>query len=46
MQAGGGGVCMGRQVFSHQYPDRVVTALKEIVHNGLNVSEAMEIAGL
>jgi DhnA family fructose-bisphosphate aldolase class Ia len=46
MQAGGGGVCMGRQVFSHESPSKMVTALRAIVHDGADVKQAMEIAGL
>ena len=46
MQAGGGGVCMGRQVFSHHNPDKMVTALKLIVHNNSSVESAMQDAGL
>ena len=46
MQAGGGGVCMGRQVFSHENPEAMVSALKMIVHNGSEVSEAMKKCGL
>jgi DhnA family fructose-bisphosphate aldolase class Ia len=46
MQAGGGGVCMGRQVFSHESPSKMVTALRAIVHDGADVKQAMEISGL
>ena len=46
MQAGGGGVCMGRQVFSHATPGKMVTALKGIVHEGSSVQQAMKDAGL
>ena len=46
IQAGGSGVCMGRQVFSHQYPDRMVNALLMIVHEGATVSQAIRNSGL
>ena len=46
MQAGGGGVCMGRQVFSHATPGKMVTALRAIIHDGANVQQAMQDAGL
>ena len=46
MQAGGGGVCMGRQVFSHATPGKMVTALRAIIHDGANVEQAMQDAGL
>lgn len=46
MSAGGGGVCMGRQVFCHDHPDRMVRALRAIVHDGVDVVEAMASAGL
>ena len=46
MQAGGGGVCMGRSVFSHESPSKMVTALRAIIHEGLEVKQAMDLAGL
>jgi DhnA family fructose-bisphosphate aldolase class Ia len=46
MQAGGGGVCMGRQVFSHATPGKMVTALRCIIHDGSSVEQAMRDAGL
>lgn len=46
MQAGGGGVCMGRQVFSHKNPGKMVTALRAIIHHGSDVKQAMQDAGL
>ena len=46
IQAGGGGVCMGRQVFSHDNPSGMVSALKAIVHDGYDVSQAMQEFGL
>jgi DhnA family fructose-bisphosphate aldolase class Ia len=46
IQAGGAGVCMGRQVFSNPHPERMVKALRAIVHDGCNVSEAISVSGL
>ena len=46
IQAGGGGVCMGRQVFSHDSPGKMVTALKMIVHDGYDVEQAIIESGL
>jgi DhnA family fructose-bisphosphate aldolase class Ia len=46
MQAGAGGVCMGRQVFSHSNPKGMVSALKAIIHDRANVEQAMEEFGL
>ena len=46
MQAGGGGVCMGRQVFSHSNPKAMVSALKSIIHDGASVEKAMQDAEL
>ncbi len=46
IQAGGGGVCMGRQVFSHENPNAMVSALKAIVHDNANVEQAMRDFGL
>ena len=46
VKAGGSGVCMGRQVFSHESPGKMVSALLAIVHDGLEVEQAMELTGL
>ena len=46
MQAGGGGVCMGRQVFSHANPKAMVSALRAIIHDGSSVEMAMQDYGL
>ena len=46
MQAGGGGVCMGRQVFSHPNPGAMVSALRAIIHDGSSVEKAMQDSGL
>ncbi len=46
IQAGGGGVCMGRQVFSHESPEKMVTALKMIVHDSYEVDKAILESGL
>ena len=46
MQAGAGGVCMGRQVFSHSNPKGMVSALKAIIHDGANVEQVMQEFGL
>ena len=43
MQAGGGGVCMGRQVFSHPNPKAMVSALKAIIHDGSSVERQCKI---
>lgn len=41
IQAGGHGVVMGRNIWAHRYPDRVVRALNVIVHEGGTVEEAL-----
>ena len=46
IQSGGGGVCMGRQVFSHESPGKMVTALKMIVHDSYEVDKAILESGL
>ena len=46
MQAGGGGVCMGRHVFSHPNPKGMVSALRAIIHDRANVEQAMQEYGL
>lgn len=43
IRAGGGGVCIGRNVFQHPDPGRYVRALGAIVHHGASVAEALRI---
>ena len=45
MGAGGGGVCMGRQVFGAEDPTAHVRALRAIVHDGASAAEAAELLG-
>ncbi|HIC50730.1 MAG: fructose-bisphosphate aldolase [Candidatus Thalassarchaeum betae] len=45
MGAGGGGVCMGRQVFGAEDPTAHVRALRAIVHDGASAAEATELLG-
>ena len=45
ISAGGAGLSIGRNVFQHQDPAKIVKALSAIVHNGATVSEAMNILG-
>jgi fructose-bisphosphate aldolase/2-amino-3,7-dideoxy-D-threo-hept-6-ulosonate synthase len=42
MKAGARGVSIGRNVFQHQNPEKMVRALARIVHEGKSVEEAME----
>ena len=43
--AGGAGVCMGRNVFSHENPQEMATALHQLVHQQLGPIEAAEKLG-
>lgn len=43
--AGGAGLSIGRNVFQHENPAKIVKALSAIVHNGASVSEALKIVG-
>ena len=43
--AGGAGLSIGRNVFQHEDPEKMVKALSAIVHKGASVSEALEILG-
>ncbi len=43
MDAGASGLSMGRNIFQHHDPPRILQALKAIVHQGATVDEAMEI---
>lgn len=43
--AGGAGLSIGRNVFQHENPTKIVKALSAIVHNGSTVDEALKILG-
>lgn len=43
---GGGGVCMGRQVFAHSKPEAMAKALVMMVHHGASAEEAFEACEL
>ena len=45
ISAGGGGVCMGRQVFSSDNPAARVRALRAVVHDGLSAADAAALLG-
>ena len=40
IQAGGSGVCIGRQVFGSENPELCIKALKAIVHEGISAKDA------
>lgn len=46
MEAGAGGVSMGRTIFQHEYPDRMAKAVAAVVHDDRSPKEAMAIADL
>ena len=43
VDAGGAGLSIGRNVFQHKKPKRMVEAMSAIVHNGASVDEALKI---
>ena len=43
IEAGGAGVCMGRQIFSKPNRSDRIRALRAVVHEGKNASQAMEM---
>jgi DhnA family fructose-bisphosphate aldolase class Ia len=43
IDAGGKGVSIGRNVFQHKDPTRMVRAISAIVHEGRNVEDALKI---
>lgn len=45
IDAGGAGVSIGRNVFQHKHPDRMVKAISHIVHDGGEVEEALKLLG-
>ncbi|MEW6375408.1 MAG: 2-amino-3,7-dideoxy-D-threo-hept-6-ulosonate synthase [Thermodesulfobacteriota bacterium] len=42
MEAGGAGVSIGRNVFQHKDPAKIVQAISKIVHNGSTVEEGLK----
>ena len=46
LDAGGSGVCMGRQIFAHKDVTAITKALVMIVHHGVSVEEAIERCSL
>ncbi|MGQ9459678.1 MAG: 2-amino-3,7-dideoxy-D-threo-hept-6-ulosonate synthase [Candidatus Bathyarchaeaceae archaeon] len=45
IKAGGAGVSIGRNVFQHENPTKMVEALSAIVHNGASVDQSLKILG-
>ena len=45
MSAGGAGLSIGRNVFQHKDPVKIVKSLSAIVHNNVSVAEAMKLLG-
>jgi fructose-bisphosphate aldolase/2-amino-3,7-dideoxy-D-threo-hept-6-ulosonate synthase len=45
VKAGGAGVSIGRNVFQHENPTKMVKALSAIVHNGASVDQSLKILG-
>lgn len=43
IKAGGAGLSIGRNVFQHENPTKMVKALSAIVHNGSSVEESLKI---
>ena len=43
MDAGAAGTSIGRNVFQHENPSKIVSALSEIVHRNASVDEAMDV---
>lgn len=41
LAAGGAGVSIGRNVFQHKDPVRIVQTISQIVHNGSRMEEGM-----
>jgi len=45
LKAGGAGLSIGRNVFQHENPTKMVKALSALVHQGASVDEALKILG-
>jgi len=46
MDAGAAGVAMGRNSFQHENPEKFVSAVSHVIHDEMEVKEAMKEAGL
>lgn len=42
MKAGAKGVAIGRNIWGHEHPDRVISLLKGIIHENIDLEEAMK----
>ena len=45
MIAGGAGVSIGRNVFQHKDPSKIVRSICKIVHHGLTIEEGLKELG-
>ncbi len=45
IDAGGAGVSIGRNVFQHKCPDRMIKAMSAIVHDAFTVEDALKLLG-
>jgi fructose-bisphosphate aldolase/2-amino-3,7-dideoxy-D-threo-hept-6-ulosonate synthase len=45
INSGGAGLSIGRNVFQHEDPTKIVKALSAIVHNNASITEALKILG-
>jgi class I fructose-bisphosphate aldolase len=45
LKAGGEGLSIGRNVFQHENPTKMVKALSALVHQGASVEEALKVLG-
>jgi len=45
LEAGGKGVSIGRNVFQHDHPDRILRAISALVHEHVSVAEALQCLG-
>jgi fructose-bisphosphate aldolase/2-amino-3,7-dideoxy-D-threo-hept-6-ulosonate synthase len=45
LEAGGAGLSIGRNVFQHENPTKMVKALSALVHQGASVEQALKILG-
>ncbi len=43
IEAGGSGISIGRNIFQHQDPEKIVRAMSSIIHTNASVEEALQI---
>jgi len=43
IDAGGSGISIGRNIFQHEDPEKIVRAMSSIIHKGTSVMDALKL---